>query len=168
MVHSICESYPKFGADAPHQTGVITRRKKWDLTWLTWPGDLTFGDLGWNFYTRCQIQLWAGTEKMVTLSPPHSKSRVNPRPDGGPWWFFDNSSNSVWNSALKFSVPLRASFLRILWKKFTLDHPRSKVIEVKLRSCSAVFVKKKKRCWRRRAVNLQYAIQYKRNKLEKR
>ena len=29
MVHSICDSYPKFGAAAPRQTGVITRRKKW-------------------------------------------------------------------------------------------------------------------------------------------
>ena len=29
MVHSICYSYPKFGAAAPRQTGVITRRKKW-------------------------------------------------------------------------------------------------------------------------------------------
>ena len=28
-VHSICDSYPKFGAAAPRQTGVITRRKKW-------------------------------------------------------------------------------------------------------------------------------------------
>ena len=25
----ICDSYPKFGAAAPRQTGVITRRKKW-------------------------------------------------------------------------------------------------------------------------------------------
>ena len=29
MVHSICDSYPKFGAVQPRQTGVITRRKKW-------------------------------------------------------------------------------------------------------------------------------------------
>ena len=29
MVHSICDRYPKFGAAAPRQTGVITRRKKW-------------------------------------------------------------------------------------------------------------------------------------------
>ena len=29
MVNSICDSYPKFGAAAPRQTGVITRRKKW-------------------------------------------------------------------------------------------------------------------------------------------
>ena len=29
MVHSICDSYPKFGAAAPRQTGLITRRKKW-------------------------------------------------------------------------------------------------------------------------------------------
>ena len=29
MVHLICDSYPKFGAAAPRQTGVITRRKKW-------------------------------------------------------------------------------------------------------------------------------------------
>ena len=29
MVHSICDSYPKFGTAAPRQTGVITRRKKW-------------------------------------------------------------------------------------------------------------------------------------------
>ena len=29
MVHSICDSYPKFGAATPRQTGVITRRKKW-------------------------------------------------------------------------------------------------------------------------------------------
>ena len=29
MVHSICDSYPKFGAAAPRQTGVIARRKKW-------------------------------------------------------------------------------------------------------------------------------------------
>ena len=28
MLHSICDSYPKFGAAAPRQTGVITRRKK--------------------------------------------------------------------------------------------------------------------------------------------
>ena len=44
---------------------------------------------------------------------------VNPRPDEGgpkgpPCWFFANNSNSVGNSALKFSVPLRASILRIL------------------------------------------------------
>ena len=78
-------------------------------------------------------------------TPP--QTCVNPRPDGGgpfgpPWWFFVNNSNSVGNSALKFSVPLRASILRILWKNLTRGHPRSKVIEVKLRSCSAVFVKK--------------------------
>ena len=30
FVHSICDSYPKFGAAAPRQTGVITRRKKWE------------------------------------------------------------------------------------------------------------------------------------------
>ena len=46
-------------------------------------------------------------------------AHVNPRPDGGgafgpPWWFFVNNSNSVGNIALKFSVPLRASILRIL------------------------------------------------------
>ena len=35
-------------------------------------------------------------------------------PFGPPWWFFVNNSNSVGNSALKFSVPLRASILRIL------------------------------------------------------
>ena len=46
---------------------------------------------------------------------------INPRPDGvggggakGPWWFFVNNSNLVGNSALKFSVPLRASILHIL------------------------------------------------------
>ena len=45
----------------------------------------------------------------------------NPRPDwrggGGqraPWWFFVNNSNSAGNRALKFSVPLRASIIRIL------------------------------------------------------
>ena len=29
MVQSICDSYPKFGAAAQRQTGVITGRKKW-------------------------------------------------------------------------------------------------------------------------------------------
>ena len=29
MAHSISDSYPKFGAAAPSQTGVIIRRKKW-------------------------------------------------------------------------------------------------------------------------------------------
>ena len=29
MVDSICDSFPKFGAAAPRQTGVIARRKKW-------------------------------------------------------------------------------------------------------------------------------------------
>ena len=29
MVHSIFDSFPKFGAAAQRQTGVITRRKKW-------------------------------------------------------------------------------------------------------------------------------------------
>ena len=33
-----------------------------------------------------------------------------------PWCFFVNNSNSVGNNAVKFSVPLRASILRILWK----------------------------------------------------
>ena len=29
MAHSICDSYPKFGAAQPRQTRIITRRKKW-------------------------------------------------------------------------------------------------------------------------------------------
>ena len=59
-----------------------------------------------------------------------------------PCWFFAHNSNSVGNIALKLSVPLRTSILRILWKQFVRGRPRSKVIEVKLRSCSTVFVKK--------------------------
>ena len=42
-------------------------------------GDMTFGDLGWNFYTRCLIQFSAGTEKMAALRaavfPTSAKNR---------------------------------------------------------------------------------------------
>ena len=60
MVHSICDSYSKFGATAPRQTGVITRRKKWGR--LTPPSksrnmtSLTFDDsvVPWpNFKSSC-------------------------------------------------------------------------------------------------------------------
>ena len=64
--------------------------------WL-WPDLVTWPLVtwGWNFYTRCQIQLWAGTEKMAALRaavfplsaknrrgghflpPPPSSARVN-------------------------------------------------------------------------------------------
>ena len=52
--------------------------------------------------------------------PRVSTCSFNPRPDEGgggqraPCWFFANNSNAVGNTALKFSVPLRASILRIL------------------------------------------------------
>ena len=36
-----------------------------------------------------------------------------------PCWFFANNSNSAGNSALKFSVPLRTSIIRILWKNLS-------------------------------------------------
>ena len=38
---------------------------------VTWP----LVTWGWNFYTRCQIQLWAGTEKMAAArcAPPFSR-----------------------------------------------------------------------------------------------
>ena len=59
------------------------------------------------------------------------RARVNQRPDGGggqraPCWFFANNSNSVGHSALKFSVPLRVSILRILWKKNCPRSPKVK------------------------------------------
>ena len=79
--------------------------------------------------------------------------------------FFVNNSNSVRNSVLKYSVLFRASILRILLKYFTRGSPKSNAVmvklvklEVKLRSCSAIFVKKKLfQVKRGRAVHLQVA-----------
>ena len=72
-------------------------------------------------------KMWHSTGKQKRYSrktaggaSPPVPARVNPRLDGDPkappCWFFTNTSNSVGNSALKFSVPLRASIIRILWK----------------------------------------------------
>ena len=55
MVHSICDSYPKFGAAAPRQTGVITRRKKWGRLTPPPPANAGLTRQTWWYQIRCSI-----------------------------------------------------------------------------------------------------------------
>ena len=98
------------------------------------------GDKTFDAYKGCHFSRRAPYNYLSAAQLTRDLMRGGPK--GPPCWFFAHNSNSVGNSALKFSVPLRTSILRILLKQFVRGHPRSKVIEVKLRSCSTVFVKK--------------------------
>ena len=52
---------------------------------LTWPGDLTFGDLGLKFLRKVSNSIVSGTEKMAALRAAVF-SAIREKPEG--WAFF--------------------------------------------------------------------------------
>ena len=138
MVHSICDSCPKFGAAAPRQTGVITRRKKWGR--LTPPSKSRvkyFLKTHWIFsfwaferrLARLVAPISSGVRQGGRIRPPAGRVRLNTPAGRGltlnrlgafsapPPRFFRSNSWTLADIDMKLGMPLRTSVRGLLQKK---------------------------------------------------
>ena len=113
MVHSISDSYRKFGAAAPSQTGVITRRKKWgrlsppsksrvnmgrQVTKLTWPQVTNIKNPRYtsctNYWIHQVLKVWkhwvqnCGSGRMPNIVPPRPCAGDHPNVPRSVWGMY--------------------------------------------------------------------------------
>ena len=108
------------------------------LTIVTW-GHLDMRDLLLGPpVLRIMFSIWYNGSYLPLTRDPMGGGQRAP----SPCVFFGDNSKTAMNFAAPFSVPLRTSISRIPWKIWVIDHVRSRVIEVNLRSCSSIFGRK--------------------------
>ena len=124
-------------------SSVTTAQPQSETRFLLWPDLVTWPLVtwGWNFYTRCQIQLWAGTEKMAALRaavfPLSAKNRrgghfLSPPPPVKGATFFTQSgfekskstSQLPWRTVSRCSGPVahnRLPKVRSQWLRYRVN-----------------------------------------------